>query len=119
MIRIRGRTGSGGIYRGVARILSTPLDYSKLEPGEVIVSPTATPELATVLDRAGAVVTDVGGALSHVVVVALQLGIPAVVNATGASRLFRDGMVLTVDGTNGVVIGIGSRRRSARPTPGS
>jgi len=107
---IQGRPGSAGTFTGTARVLGTPADYPKLRRDEVAVSPTATPELANVLDRAGAVVTDVGGVLSHVVVVSLQLGIPAVVGATGASRRISDGAVVTVDGTRGLVT-VGRRPR--------
>lgn len=88
----------------------TSADHPKLQPGEVAISPTATPELASVLDRAGAVVADVGGVLSHVVVVALQLGIPVVVGTGVASRRIRDGAVVTVDGTRGLVV-VSTRRR--------
>jgi pyruvate,water dikinase len=114
-LTIQGRPGSAGTFTGVARVVFTPEDYPKLRRGEVVVSPTATPELANVLDRVGAVVTDVGGALSHVVVVSLQLGIPAVVSATGASRRIHNGTVVTVDGTNGsVVVASGRAKRGER-----
>lgn len=109
-ITIRGRPASGGQFTGYARVLLTVEDYPNLKTGEVAISPSATPELATVLDRAGAVVADVGGVLSHVIVVALQMGVPAVVGTGVASRRIRNGTVVTVDGTRGVVV-VGTRRR--------
>ena len=113
-ITIRGRPASGGLFTGKARVLWTVEDHPKLRAGEVAISPTATPELATVLDRAGALVADVGGVLSHVVVVALQLGVPVVVGTGVASSRIRNGTVVTVDGTRGLVVVAGRPRRASR-----
>lgn len=113
-ITIRGRPASAGQFTGAARVLLNVEDYPSLKTGEVAISPSATPELATVLDRAGAVVADVGGVLSHVVVVALQLGIPAVVGTGVATRRIRNGTVVTVDGTRGLVVVAGRPRRAGR-----
>jgi pyruvate,water dikinase len=50
-----------------------------------------------------AVITETGGVLSHAAVVAREYGIPAVLNAVNATRLIRDGQLVEVDGTAGVV----------------
>ena len=52
---------------------------------------------------ASAIVTDAGGPLSHAAVVAREYGIPAVVGTKAATSRIEDGMVITVDGTEGVV----------------
>ena len=52
---------------------------------------------------AGAVITDVGGVLSHATIVARDLGIPAVVNTKVASTTLHDGDLVEVDGTTGTV----------------
>jgi pyruvate,water dikinase len=101
--QIVGRAASSGVHRGFARILTGPKDYARVANGDVAVSRTATPELALVLDRAGAVVTDVGGVLSHVAVVARELGIPVVVATDMASLRIADGDLVTVDGNRGIV----------------
>lgn len=49
-------------------------------------------------------VTDVGGATSHTAIVARSLGIPAVVGLRHIRQITRDGDVLIIDGTRGVVI---------------
>jgi pyruvate,water dikinase len=52
---------------------------------------------------AAAVVVEVGGELSHAVIVARELGIPAVVAATGACSVLHDGDTVEVDGSAGFV----------------
>ena len=100
---IRGRPASAGVFRGSARLVGDVSAFRDLKKNEVAVSPTAAPELALLLDRAGAVVADVGGVLSHVVVVARGLGIPVVVATGNAAELIHTGMTVTVNGDLGVV----------------
>ena len=50
-----------------------------------------------------AVVTEVGGAMTHGAVVAREYGLPAVVGVDGAARLIRDGQRIRVNGTDGYV----------------
>jgi phosphoenolpyruvate-protein kinase (PTS system EI component) len=50
-----------------------------------------------------AVVTDVGGPLSHGSIVAREYGIPAVLGTGAATKRIRSGQVITVDGSAGVV----------------
>ena len=53
---------------------------------------------------AAAVVTDVGGPLSHSSIVAREYGIPAVLGTGIATRRIRNGMMITVDGDRGEVV---------------
>ena len=53
--------------------------------------------------KAGAVVAQSGGILSHGAIVAREYGIPAVVSVPGAC-LLQDGTLVTVDGFRGEVI---------------
>jgi pyruvate,water dikinase len=54
--------------------------------------------------RAAAIVTDIGGPLSHGSIVAREYGIPAVLGTESATRRIRDGQLVTVDGHAGLVI---------------
>jgi pyruvate,water dikinase len=49
------------------------------------------------------VVVDVGGQISHAVIVSRELGLPCVVSVTGASQQIPDGATITVDGDHGTV----------------
>jgi pyruvate,water dikinase len=52
---------------------------------------------------AAATVVEVGGPLSHGSIVAREFGIPCVVNAGNATRIIRNGQLITVDGGRGKV----------------
>ena len=49
-------------------------------------------------------VTDVGGATSHTAILARSMAIPSIVGLENARALIRDGELLIVDGTRGVVL---------------
>lgn len=102
-IELRGLAASAGQYRGRARIAISLDDASKLEHGEVLVCTASTPEWTPLFTVAGAVVTDMGGMLTHCAIVAREYGIPAVVGTHDATARIPDGATVTVDGSAGTV----------------
>ena len=100
---LAGSAVSPGTYAGRARVLHEVEQAALLEPGEVLVVRHLTPAWAPLLARAGAVVAEVGGALSHGSVVAREYGVPAVLGVKHASARLRSGDLVTVDGTAGTV----------------
>lgn len=74
-----------------------------MEPGEILVANTTTPAWTPLFAMAAAVVTDVGGPLSHGSIVAREYGIPAVLGTGVATRRIKSGQVITVDGVAGTV----------------
>jgi pyruvate,water dikinase len=71
--------------------------------GEILVAPITDPGWTPLFVPAAGVVVEVGGELSHAVIVARELGIPAVVAAAGACSTLRDGDVVEMDGSSGLV----------------
>ncbi len=102
-----GNPGSPGTARGIVRIVPALADAHALRPGEVLVTETTSPPWTPFFERASAVVTDVGGILSHSAVVAREYGVPAVVGARDATDRLRDGQLVEVDGTAGTVRVVG------------
>jgi pyruvate,water dikinase len=98
-----GVAASAGRYTGPVRVLLTIADFAKLRPGDVLVCPETTAQWAVLFPSVGAVVTDNGSLLSHPAILAREYGVPAVVATREASRTFRDGEVVTVDGSTGIV----------------
>ena len=70
-------------------------------PGDVLVAVTTTPAWTPLFAMASAVVTDIGGPLSHSSIVAREYGIPAVMATGVATRRIHTGQVITVDGATG------------------
>ena len=94
---------SPGCYTGRARVITSLVVDSELEPGEVIVAVTTDASWGPLFLAAGAVVVETGAAISHAAIVSRELGIPAAVSVTGATRRIRDGSTITVDGNTGTV----------------
>ena len=101
---IKAVAGSPGSYTGSARVcrsLSQAID--DLEEGEVMVCEMTLPPWVPLFSIAGAVVSDVGGVLSHSAIVAREYGVPAVVGSNIGTTVIKTGQVITVDGNKGVV----------------
>lgn len=100
---VRGVGASGGRVTAVARVLHGPEDSARLQPGDVLVARMTTPAWTSLFAMASAVVTDVGGPLSHSSIVAREYGIPAVLGTGVATQRLTDGTLVTVDGDAGTV----------------
>ena len=100
---IKGFAASAGKVTARACVMLGPEDFSKMEPGDVIVAGITTPAWTPLFARASAIVTDIGGPLSHSSIVAREYGIPAVLATGVATRRVKDGQMITVDGGAGIV----------------
>jgi len=69
----------------------------------VLIAVTTTPAWTPLFSLASAIVTDIGGPLSHSSIVAREYGIPAVMAAHNATRTIQSGQIITVDGAAGTV----------------
>jgi pyruvate,water dikinase len=99
---VEGVGASPGVVEGTVRVVSSPDDVA-IEPGEILVAPTTDPSWASVMFLSGALVVDIGGALSHAAIVARELGIPCVVNTKTGTQQLRTGDRVRVDGAAGRV----------------
>jgi phosphoenolpyruvate synthase/pyruvate phosphate dikinase len=100
---LHGLAASPGSHIGRARVLCTPADDAEIEPGEVLIAPATSPGWAPLFLAAGALVTEIGGALSHGAIIAREYGLPAVLNVAEATRCIRTGQLVHVDGSQGIV----------------
>jgi phosphohistidine swiveling domain-containing protein len=100
---IRGAGTSPGRVTGTARVLHGPEDFDQMQPGDILVAMITTPAWTPLFARAAAVVTDIGGQLSHGSIVAREYGIPAVMGTGVATKYIHSGQVITVDGSAGTV----------------
>jgi pyruvate,water dikinase len=101
---LEGIGASGGRVTATARVLLDPSDFRRMGSGDVIVAVTTTPAWTPLFALASGVVVEIGGPLSHSSIVAREYGIPAVMSVAAATRRIKDGQLITVDGTAGLVI---------------
>jgi pyruvate,water dikinase len=103
-VLLHGLGGAPGSASGAARVLTSLADAANLNDGDVLVTHMTSPDWLPLLRRAAAVVTDSGGMTCHAAIVSRELGIPCVVGTGEATRKLRDGEIVTVDATRGVVL---------------
>jgi len=103
-VLLHGLGGAPGSASGAARVLTSLDDAASLDDGDVLVTHMTSPDWLPLLRRAAAVVTDSGGMTCHAAIVSRELGIPCVVGTGEATRKLRDGEIVTVDATRGVVL---------------
>jgi pyruvate,water dikinase len=100
---LKGYAASAGRITAAACVLRGPEDFGRMRKGDVIVTVTTTPAWTPLFALASAVVTDIGGPLSHSSIVAREYGIPAVMATGVATKRIHDGQSITVDGSAGTV----------------
>jgi pyruvate,water dikinase len=107
---LKGVAASAGRITARACVLHGPEDFDQMKPGNVLVAATTTPAWTPLFAMASAVVTDIGGPLSHGSIVAREYGIPAVLGTGVATRRIRNGQFVTVDGSAGTVTPLNNGR---------
>ena len=100
---VQGVPGCTGQYVGRARVILDPTEPGDLEPGDVLIAPNTDPAWTPLFMSCGAVVVNVGAAISHAIIVSRELGLPCVVSATDATVRIPDGALIEVNGDTGAV----------------
>jgi pyruvate,water dikinase len=100
---LTGLPSSPGRVTGIARVLYSPQEGARLQPGEILVAPSTDPGWTPLFLLASGLVMETGGYLSHGAIVAREYGIPAVLNIPLATQRIPDGSSILLDGAQGVV----------------
>ncbi len=107
---VQGIGASQGIIEGVIQRVPSfqglPTLLPQITPSTILVVPYTDSGWAPLLAKAGGLIAEVGGQLSHGAIVAREYGIPAVMNVTGALQRFADGDRVRLDGGKGTIVKI-------------
>ena len=101
--RLTGAAASPGVVEGPARVVIEIDELAAVRDGDVLVCPITSPAWAPIFPKIKAVVTDIGGVMSHAAIVCREYGLPAVVGTGRATAEIRTGQTIRVDGSAGVV----------------
>jgi pyruvate kinase len=90
---------------GRVRILKAPseLDPDEIAPDEILVVTQSDRTMIPVVRRARGLITESGGTGCHGYVLALELGVPALVGADGILEKVVDGTEITMDTRRGLI----------------
>ncbi len=103
---IHGQVASVGesyYFRGTARIVLTIEEIDKVKDGDVLVTGMTSPDFVIGIKRAGAVITDTGGMLSHAAIVSREFKKPCIVGTEIATKVIHDGDIVELHCGRGTV----------------
>ena len=100
---LQGEPASFGIGFGKVVKIKSANEINKIKDGDILVTEMTSPDFVPAMKRAAAIITDKGGQTSHAAIVSRELGIPAVVGTKTATKLLKDDMVITVNGSSGTI----------------
>jgi len=69
----------------------------------VLVTRMTSPDMVPAMERARAIITDEGGITSHAAIVSRELSVPCIVGTSNATKVLKDGQLVTVDAVHGEV----------------
>ncbi|MBN1262990.1 MAG: phosphoenolpyruvate synthase [Candidatus Pacebacteria bacterium] len=115
-VLVKGESASPGLAIGTVKIVPSSKAIGKVKRGDILVTRMTTPDFVPAMKKVAAIVTDQGGQTSHAAIVSRELGLPCVIGSQQATKLLKDGMVVTVDATSGNIYkgGIDLRGKSIK-----
>ncbi|MBZ0156593.1 MAG: phosphoenolpyruvate synthase [Alphaproteobacteria bacterium] len=96
----RGITACKGIGFGKAYLAKTDDDLDDFPEGAVLVAKHTSPKFVTVMNKARAIITDVGSATGHMASLSREFRVPTLLDTEKATAVIREGQEITVDAVN-------------------
>jgi pyruvate,water dikinase len=100
---IKGFAACSGVVEGTARVIKSVKEIDRIQKGDILVCQVTNPTWSPLFQKISAAVSDIGGSMSHMAIVAREYGLPAVVGTGSASQRIKDGARIRVDGGKGTV----------------
>jgi len=108
---IKGISANTGKVKGKVRIILLGYDtfdklkheIDEMKQGEILVAETTSPEFIVACHKAGAIITNQGGLMSHAAIVSREMNIPCIVGTGNITEILKNGDLVEVDGDSGIV----------------
>lgn len=100
---VKGQVAFKASIKGTVRILRRREQVGEVQQGDIIVSPMTTPDFLPAMEKAAAFVTDEGGITCHAAIVAREMKKACVIGTKVATKVFKDGDIVEINGETGVV----------------
>ncbi|MFH1257665.1 MAG: PEP-utilizing enzyme [Candidatus Micrarchaeota archaeon] len=100
---LRGQCACPGFAKGTVKLILSPKDMHKMNQGDILVAPATNPDIVPAMKKAAAIITNTGGLTCHAAIVSRELGIPCIVGTKIATDVLKDGMMVELNATKGIV----------------
>ncbi len=102
-ILLKGIGVSPGQASGKVKVILDVKNISSFPKGDILVTEMTTPDWVPAMKIASAVITNLGGKTCHAAIVSRELGVPCIVGTEKATKILKDGDIVTVDGQRGMI----------------
>ncbi len=96
----KGVIACKGVGFGKAFILRDEEDLKDFPEGAVLIAKHTSPKFVTVMNKASAIVTDVGSATGHMASLSREYQVPTILDTEVSTSIIQDGQEITVDAIN-------------------
>jgi pyruvate,water dikinase len=98
-----GESASPGNASGIVVIIHSPKDIDRAQKGQILVTSMTSPDFVPAMKKVNGIITDKGGQTSHAAIVSRELGVPCIVGTKVATKFFKEGDLVTINGTTGEI----------------
>jgi phosphohistidine swiveling domain-containing protein len=103
---LKGRPASPGNVKGRVKLIFNINEADDFNEGDILVTTMTVPDLVPLMKKAAAIVTDEGGLTCHAAIVSREMGIPCIVGTEKATKVLKDGDMVEVKASEGMIIKI-------------
>ncbi len=100
---LKGTPAYPGHASGIVKIIGKAGDMPKMNKGDILVSMATNPNIVPAMKKAAAIITDEGGVTCHAAIVSREMKIPCVIGTKIATKALKDGDLVDVDATKGLI----------------
>ena len=98
-----GAPASPGLVSGPVKMVPDDKLLDKVKKGDIMVTDMTTPDFVPAMRRAAGIITNRGGLTSHAAIVSRELGVPCIVGTGNATKILKDGMIVSLNGSTGEI----------------
>lgn len=100
---LTGESASPGNASGIVIIIKSPKEINRVQKGHILVTSMTSPDFVPAMKKVSGIITDKGGQTSHAAIVSRELGVPCVVGTKTATKVLKEGDLVTLNGTTGEI----------------
>ena len=90
-----------GVVTSSVVVINDEKDINSVNQGDVVVIPKSNPIYVLALTKASGLICEIGGRLSHICTIAMEMGITCITQVNDATKLIKTGQIVNIDGSTG------------------